>query len=252
MKHLYLALVLSLTVSSASAHEFIVKPARLSAAPGADLAVSVLSAHRFMVSEEIEPLDRVDLSLVSVDAVTPLRLRENTDDQTLEGTVRLTGNGTAILAGHRKGMIWTQTTTGWRQAGKQDCKGVIHSGKYEKFCKALVTVGKDASGYDRIIGHTLEIVPLSDPAGAAVGREIDIKVLLNGKPLSTNVYATFDGFSTRENTYAYFTESRADGTAAIRLTHSGAWMVRVQHKTDSPTPDYDTHVMRAVLVFGVN
>jgi hypothetical protein len=29
-------------------------------------------------------------------------------------------------------------------------------------------------------------------------------------------------------------------------------MVRVQHKVDAPTEDYDSHVLRAVLVFGVN
>ena len=54
------------------------------------------------------------------------------------------------------------------------------------------------------------------------------------------------------NTYTYFTETDGSGIAKVRITHPGTWMVRVQHKVAVPTPDYDQHVMRAILVFGVD
>ncbi|QTA92589.1 DUF4198 domain-containing protein [Desulfonema magnum] len=78
------------------------------------------------------------------------------------------------------------------------------------------------------------------------------KILFDGKPLSTNVYATFDGFTENPNTYAYFTETDEQGTAKVKITHPGTWMLRVQHEINDATENYDKHVMRAVFVFGIN
>jgi uncharacterized GH25 family protein len=60
-----------------------------------------------------------------------------------------------------------------------------------------------------------------------------------------------DGFSNRPNTYAYFTETDETGVAHVKIDHPGLWMVRVENKLDKPTEDYDTQVLRAVLVFNV-
>ena len=45
-----------------------------------------------------------------------------------------------------------------------------------------------------------------------------VRVLFKGQPLTTNVYATYDGFSTEENTYAYYTEGHKDGGYGARAT----------------------------------
>ena len=100
--------------------------------------------------------------------------------------------------------------------------------------------------------EVITIIPLSDPAATVPGKEIKIKVLYDGKPLSTKVYATYDGFSSHSGTYAYFTETDAEGIAPVKITHPGLWMVRVEHKIDEPTEDYDDYNFRSVLVFGIN
>jgi len=46
----------------------------------------------------------------------------------------------------------------------------------------------------------------------------------------TRVTATYDGFSPRQDTYAYSTEDTADGIAYVMITHPGLWMVRVEHQ----------------------
>lgn len=66
------------------------------------------------------------------------------------------------------------------------------------------------------------------------------------------MYATFDGFSTNPNTYAYFTETDEKGIAKVKITHPGMWMVRAEKETAEQTEDYDKHILRAVLVFGVD
>lgn len=237
--------------TSLGAHEFIIKPVKNSAAKGETLPFSVLSAHVFMVSEEVEPLAHVSVGLVSGSRERDVSLTENPTLMTLDGAVTLAGEGTVILSGHRKGMIWTQTTTGWKQAPKNECKGVIGSGKYEKFCKTLVTSGRPDTGYAKVLGQDLEIIPVTDPASVFPGDELTVKVLYKGKPLATEIFATYDGFSDDPNTYAYYSKSGADGLARVKMTHDGTWMIRVEKREEKPTASYDTHVMRAVLVFGV-
>ncbi|MBI9092928.1 MAG: DUF4198 domain-containing protein, partial [Desulfobacterium sp.] len=108
------------------------------------------------------------------------------------------------------------------------------------------------SNYQMSGALKLEIVPMTDPATVKINTEMEFKVIYDGKPLSTEVYATYDGFSSTPNTYAYFTECNDQGVAKVIITHPGTWMVRVQKKLEVPTQDYDSHVMRAVLVFEVN
>lgn len=241
-----------LTTPMAFAHEFIIKPVQTKIDPGKVLPFSVISAHSFMISEEMEPIDNVEVSLYDGDKIKSVKLHENKILMTLDGSVSPAGDKTSIIAGHRKPMIWTKTTQGWKQAGKSELTGVISSGQYEKFCKTMIFSKNSGKGYDKKVGHKLEIVPVSDPGSAVVGKEIEFLILYDGKPLSTNVYATYDGFSEQNNTYAYFTESSGEGRAMVKITHPGTWMIRVQHELNNATKDYDKHVMRSVLVFGVN
>lgn len=241
-----------LSCSSAFAHEFIIKPVQLETEKDHVVPFSVVSAHVFMISEEMEPIQHVKTKLYSGGKVSDIKLHPNETLMTLDGQIKPAAEGTAIIAGHREGVIWTQTTQGWKQKSKKGLKGVISSGKYEKFCKTLVTVGKADGNYAKTVGHRLEIVPLSDPTQAKVGDEIDFKTLLDGKPISVeDMLATYDGFSSNPNTYAYYTQPYGAGLTKVKITAPGTWMVRVQYKNDTATADYDSHVMRAVLVFEV-
>lgn len=251
-KFFLLSLMIFFTsITSVYAHEFIIKPVQTHVEPNQKIPFSVVSCHVFMVSEEMEPGDQVDVSLITGNSVTPIKLHSNPTLMSHDGVVKCESEGYAVISGHRQGMIWTQTTQGWKQESKKNLKGVVSSGKYEKFCKTLIKAGKATHGYDTIVKDKLEIVPMTNPAAAAVNTEMEFKILYDGNPLSTEVYATYDGFSANPNTYAYFTECNDQGIAKVKITHPGTWMVRVQKKVEQPTEDYDAHVMRAVLVFGV-
>jgi hypothetical protein len=54
-------------------------------------------------------------------------------------------------------------------------------------------------------------------ANVRPGDEMTVRVLFKGQPLSTNIYATYDGFSKEESTYAYYTEGHKDGMAEVKL-----------------------------------
>ncbi len=247
-----IATILFLTLQTVHAHEFIVKPVSLSGTHDQIIPVNVLSAHVFMESEEMEPLQQVEAYALSSAGRQEIPLVDNETEKTLNGNVAIQAEGTHILCGHRNGMIWSKTTKGWKQESKKNLKGVLSSGKYEKFAKAIITNGKSDSTYRQPVGHKLEIVPLDDPQTTLPGEEMKLQVLYDGKPLATEVYATYDGFSTHPNTYAYYSNSSDDGQVAVKLTQPGVWMVRVQHEITEPTQDYDKEVIRAVLLFGIN
>ncbi|WP_243544716.1 DUF4198 domain-containing protein [Pseudodesulfovibrio tunisiensis] len=247
-----LMFALALLCGPASAHEFLLKPVQCTAQKGAIVPFSVVSAHVFMISEEMEPPAQVEVEMLLAGKKTALSLTPNEVLMTLDGRVEPLHEGTAILAGHRKGVIWTQTKRGWKQASKKGLKGVIHSGKYEKFCKTLMTVGKPDNAYGTVVGHALEIVPVTDPTQAKPGDEIEFTFLYQGRPfVPESMVATYDGFTLTPNTFAYFTEPYGEGRARLKITAPGVWMVRVQHVLDQPTEEYDSHVMRAVLAFEV-
>lgn len=253
VKILLLIAVLTVCPLTAHAHEFIVKPGQSHVEKQDVAKFSVISAHRFMISEEMEPLKNVSVVAHLNGKVADVSLEPNEKGMTLDGSFAAPKDGTLVLAGHRKGMVWTQTTKGWKQASKKGLEGVIKSGKYEKFAKALITVGKDDDSYAAPVGQALEIIPLSNPMNAKVGDEVEFKFFYNGKAFSPKtVFATYDDFSELNNTYAYATEPYGEGVAKVKITHPGLWMVRVQHESGEPTADYDKHVMRSVLVFEVD
>ena len=235
-----------------AAHEFIVKPSKFTAEPGEQLEVEVLSVHVFIESEEMEPLDQVEAFILAEKGKRiAIPLVEEKDELILKGNVQLETEA-AVIAGHRQGMIWSKTTEGWKQESKKNLKGVLSSGKYEKFSKALVTAtGKEAIMREPI-GHRLEIIPLDNHNAVQPGDEMRCQVLFEGRPLATEIMATYAGFSNQPDTYAYYSKSDDTGQVAIKITEPGTWVVRVQHENDNSTADYDREVLRAVLLFSID
>ena len=116
----------------ALAHEFIVKPVTMTPSTGQVLPFSVVSAHVFMISEEMEPAEHVAVSFMKGNKAESVSIVKNPTLMTLDGSVTPETQGSYFLLGHRKGVIWTNTSQGWKQASKKGLKNVISSGKYEK------------------------------------------------------------------------------------------------------------------------
>lgn len=245
---LLIALLVSLSLP-AVAHEFIVKPSKANVPTGGALGYNAVSSHKFMVSEELEDAADVKAEVYSNGKRTPLTLATAKDSLSFEGQTNAPA-GTFMLLGQRTGQIWANTPDGVkRNAGK--VPGATNVRFIEKYSKAIVNASTKDDTFDKPVGDRLEIIPLTNPASVKVGDEITVKVLYKGQPLATNVWATYDGFSKRDNTYAYFTEGSDDGTATVKLTKPGMWMVRVEHSTPETSADYSRYVGRAVLVFAV-
>jgi uncharacterized GH25 family protein len=64
------------------------------------------------------------------------------------------------------------------------------------------------------------------------------------------VYATYDGFSRHDYTYAYATESKG-GTAHIKFSQPGVWMVRVESRRQVNHKEFNQQVFKATLILAV-
>jgi hypothetical protein len=73
-----IALIMALAVPQTSAHESIVRPDRMEAVPGSTVPLQAFSAHTFFAkSEELEPANEVEVSVVAGSKRTPVALTAN-------------------------------------------------------------------------------------------------------------------------------------------------------------------------------
>lgn len=235
----------------AMAHEFIVKPSVTEVAAGAPVSVTAVSSHVFMVSEELEAASDVAVWVVSDGKRVPVTLAPDEASFTYTGIVTApTANG-FLIAGSRLPQIWSLTPDGLKQGTPAQLPGARRPMKIEKFSKTLVNMQAVGETWKQVLGDRLEVVPMVNPATVKPGQDLKVQILFDGKPLSTRVYATYDGFTDTPNSYAYFTETAEDGTAKIRITQPGLWMVRVEQRMDEKAADHEQYMARAVTVFQV-
>lgn len=149
--------------------------------------------------------------------------------------------GNHLISGVQKASFWTKHkddkgNATWKNASKEGIKNVISSKLYNNFAKAVISVGNASdSNFSKVLGHTLEIVPLENPnALLGNGSYLKVKVLFNNEPLaSTKVYGTYAGFSNKGD-MALVTYTNKEGIATIKVTNSGYWMLKAEHGQEAP------------------
>lgn len=249
-RYLLLVIVLSWGMGGqALAHEFLIKPESWNSyQTGQKLPIAVYSTHVFIKGEEIEDPKMVKLSYAGQN----IALIPNQAWLTQDGSITLKSGGVAIVEGHRLPMLWSETPHGGVEGGRSTHKDAITAGYYEKFVKLLLPVDDKTNGFDAILGHKLEIVPISNPLTAKVGDELQFKVLLNGKPAAfETIEATYDGFTDTANAWAYSAAPVKHGQATVKITAPGLWIVKVGITLPQVTAEYDEEILRAILIFPV-
>ncbi|MCP4727400.1 MAG: DUF4198 domain-containing protein, partial [bacterium] len=132
---------------------------------------------------------------------------------------------------------------------------------YQKSAKTLIQSGNGGPKvWDKVLGHHIEFIPMSDPADLEEGSRLRLKLLFKGEPLANAVVAA--GFAGAEgHTHAetgvehshsgeYKTDSR--GFVYIMISEHGKWYVRTTHMVEENENDeYDWHSFWATLTFEV-
>ena len=108
--------------------------------------------------------------------------------------------------------------------------------RYAKYAKTFVEVGKGPRAFSRVVGHPLEIVPLTDPGSQRVGDTLRFRIILLGLPLpGAKLHA---GSAPADAGLADTTVARraaasdltlttdSSGVAAVVVTKPGTWNLR--------------------------
>jgi len=118
------------------------------------------------------------------------------------------------------------------------------------FGKALFAISPAGPGFDRIVGHRLEIVPQENPFLVKVGGELLVKVLWEGKPLAGVGVEIGDGVTpmAEDAIPRYPTDSA--GLVRVPIKGSGLRVVAVDYRVPSVAPTMATQdSYSATLVF---
>ncbi|WP_164969760.1 DUF4198 domain-containing protein [Arcobacter sp. F2176] len=174
-----------------------------------------------------------------LDLFEPLKLLGNDTNLTLTKNSKVNyiydlnkklKNGSYILSGTYKPTYWTKDEEGKWFKGKAknqiDTKAVFCQQSHME-AKNIFSIGNiDSEIIYKPIGHTLEIVPLSNPKDFKSLKPFKVKVFFNNKPLSnTVVKATLEGYL--EDKYAYYGETNEKGITEILPLRGGKWLVKV-------------------------
>ena len=200
---------------------------------GAGLSLTIGWGHHYPLGGFLKESALEDISLIGPGKTTS-KIIYNSEVE-LQSERGLSQEGTYIVAAQRKAGFYTKTAQGGKPISKKGLDDVIRC-SYSHMCmKAVANVGKGTQ-VDTVVGHPIEIIPLQNPVNLKAGDYLPIRVLLDGKPYSGDVFATYMGFSTEKNTFAYATTTDKKGHARIRILEQGIWMIKVAHQIPFPDP----------------
>jgi Domain of unknown function (DUF4198) len=232
---------------AASASELVIRPDSPVAEKDSELGFSVILSDVFIRGGEF--IERRDLRagrcgpFREIDA----QLRRDPKNQGWRGTIRIDREGTIAVCAHLLPQIWINTATGLRRGNRQS-PDATDSFVLEEFAKALVNLDPNDTRYAMPIRERLELVPLTNPALVHPGQSLEVLVLHRGEPVAAHVQATYDGFSDKPDTYFEAVDSGTDGTATIKITAPGLWLIRVEYSVPEITNAYQRWVGRAALL----
>lgn len=115
--------------------------------------------------------------------------------------------------------------------------------RYAKYGKTVVEVGDGPRAFSRVAGHPLEFVPLSDPAAGPESRQLEFRLLFQGKPLAgARVYA---GTAPRDGKPGTELSTITTNSGVVSVpTGGGLWNVRTIHVVPAPAgadAQWDVH-----------
>lgn len=211
ISHLFFSLVLC--ISPVRAHDLWINVDRPYLKVGEEAKFFIAFGHNFPHGDIV--LKKED---VEVFAYLPggknQRIDTHEEGKFRVGKVKEAEEGTIILSAYRKQ------------------KGTAATVPSEKYAKTLIQVGDRVEQILKPLGHRIELVPLAHPCAIKPGDFLPVKVIYERKPLSTFVYATYEGFRSEDEPFACTVKSDEQGIARIKIERGGRWLILCNHKVD--------------------
>jgi len=252
-KTVFTVLIIATAFISASAHDMWIAPEMYNLKKGESVKATFPSAHVFPADDNkyVEKQTMADTMIIS-----PIgkKSKLNSWKEDILQSKTLNEEGTYLIISGNKGGFYTKTTDGKSEKKPKNEVSNAAKGTYsKKFTKSLITVGNaGGTSFSKVTGQDLEIIPLVNPALLKAGDQISVKVLLNGKPYETELNATYDTYSKEKNVFAQKVKTDSNGVGKIKLSNTGAWLVRAVNKVPYSDPKKaDEQSYTATLTFSI-
>ncbi len=248
----FAAIVLAALAAPLPAHDFWIEPATFRPAAGATLGVRLVVGQRFRGDAlPRNPAMIVTFALVTDGGEVPVAGRAADEPA---GTVRVEQPGLAWIAYRSRNSSVSLEAARFEEYLKEEgLESVVEararrgeSAKpsrelFSRSAKSLVAVGgTGASGWDRVLGLPLELVPEKNPYALKGGDELPVRILYDGKPLAGALVAALP-YDEPEKKIAQ--RSDRNGRVSLRLPRDGVWLVKAVHMvpvTGDPNADWQS------------
>lgn len=262
---LLVAAVLGTIGSALFAHELFIKLERYFVEPGAALRIPVLNG-TFTASENGIARSRVrDLSVVGPAG----RLFLDTAAWHPESTVTVLAvdvgdAGTYVVGASLRPSVISLTAAQFNEYLEHDGipdilalrreRGELERPareRYHKHVKAVFQAGdRRTESFATVLGYPAELVPLANPYGLAVGADLRVRALVDGKP-AHNQLIHWGGETAAGPVRERSGRTDHDGVIRIRVDRAGLWYVRFIHMVPIAGGDVDYESKWATLTFAV-
>ena len=149
----------------------------------------------------------------------------------------------AVLSVALDNGYWTQSPDKkWLNLGETKVPGALASGRYYKYSLAVLHEDAKLPALDKL---KLVIVPQADPLSVEVGEELEVQVLVDGKP-AADIELTADYVNTPD---VVATKTDAQGKAKITVRNHGLNVIAASTTVPSDDPDARVRGMFSSLSF---
>ncbi|MFO0981048.1 MAG: DUF4198 domain-containing protein [Planctomycetota bacterium] len=99
---------------------------------------------------------------------------------------------------------------------------------YSRCAKSIVVTeaASDVSGFDRVLGFTLELIPDVNPCTVKRDEELPVRLVFEGKPLAGALVVALNA---RQPLQKVAARSDHDGRAVLKLFAHGQWLIKAVH-----------------------
>ncbi len=227
---------------SAWAHDFWIEPSTFRPAVGSLVEIALRVGERFRGDPVARSEKRiVRFTLASPEGESPVTGEEGNEPA---GSIRITEPGLQIVGYRSNNARVDLPAEKFEQYLKEEGleKAIALRARrgesekpsrehYSRCAKSLLSAGDRASGQDRALGFTLELVAEKNPYAARPGDAIPFRLLYRGKPLAGALVVALPQEEPEEKLTA---RSDAKGCVLFRLARKGPWLLKAVHITPAP------------------
>jgi uncharacterized GH25 family protein len=194
-----LTLFLIMTAIPAGAHTLWLNPSDYSPAVGSSVDIGIGWGHQY-------PANRVDQE-VKEDRVTAIEALDPDGKpvQLVKAAVdryqlKIEKAGAYIVTARIKPGFFTMTPKGRQWGNKKEISDGLKCTNFHIEAKTVLLAGLKGNGQARSAGQTVELVPVSDLGTLKSGATLDMRVLVNGKPIpGAEINAVYAGYQEKQS-----------------------------------------------------